>query len=108
MLHIALATIAAAGALCVAASGAAAAAPAKHTVTIADMRYEPAVLTVKKGDSVTFVNKDIFPHTATAAGQFDSRTIEPQRKWTFRAMRAGEFPYICTLHPNMKGTLKVE
>ena len=100
--------MAAAGVLCVAASSAAAAAPAKHTVTIADMRYEPAVLTVKKGDSVTFVNKDIFPHTATAAGQFDSRTIEPQKKWTYRATRAGEFPYICTLHPNMKGTLKVE
>jgi plastocyanin len=100
--------MAAAGALWVAASSAAADAPAKHTVTIADMRYEPAVLTVKKGDSVTFVNKDIFPHTATAAGQFDSRAIEPQRKWTFRATRAGEFAYICTLHPNMKGTLKVE
>jgi len=29
-------------------------------------------------------------------------------KWTYRATTAGEFPFICTLHPNMKGTLKVE
>jgi len=71
-------------------------------------RYEPALITVKKGDSVTWVNKDPFPHTVTAAGEFDSRSIAADGKWTYRATKAGEFAYICTLHPNMKGTLKVE
>ena len=98
----------AAGALCVAASSAAAGPPARHTVTIENMTFQPATLTVKKGDSVTFVNKDIFPHSATAAGQFDSKAIEPNKQWTYRAAKAGEFAYICTLHPNMKGMLKVE
>jgi plastocyanin len=70
--------------------------------------YQPAIITVKKGDSVTWVNKDPFPHTVTAAGTFDSRSIAPNGRWTYRATKAGQFDYICTLHPNMKGTLKVE
>jgi len=80
----------------------------KHTVVIENLRYEPATLTVKKGDTITWVNKDIFPHTVTAAGSFDSRDFQPGGKWTYHATKAGDFPYICTLHPNMKGTLKVE
>ena len=99
--------LAAAGALLIATSGAAAA-PAKHTVTIDGSRYEPASLVVKKGDTVTWVNKDPFPHTVTAAGKFDSKSIAANGKWTYRATKAGEFAYICTLHPNMTGTLKVE
>ena len=94
--------------LLVAVSGAVAAEPKKHTVTIENMSYAPAAITVKKGDSVTWVNKDIFPHTVTAAGAFDSREIKPNGKWTYRAAKAGELAYICTLHPGMKGTLVVE
>ena len=71
-------------------------------------RYEPAVITVKKGETVTFVNRDPFPHTVTAAGKFDSRSIAANAQWTYRASQPGEYAYICTLHPNMKGTLKVE
>ena len=71
-------------------------------------RYEPALITVKKGETVTFVNRDPFPHTVTAAGKFDSRSIAADGKWTYRATQVGEFDYICTLHPNMKGTLKVQ
>lgn len=98
----------AAATLLVAVCGALPAAAKDHTVTIADMKYAPAAITVKKGDSVTWVNKDIFPHTVTAAGAFDSREIKPNAKWVYRAKKAGDFSYICTLHPNMKGTLKVE
>ena len=86
----------------------AARAAAPHTVVIDGTQYQPAAITVKKGETVTFVNRDPFPHTVTAAGKFDSREIAANGKWTYRAATAGEFPYICTLHPNMKGTLKVE
>ena len=89
-------------------SGVAAQSPAPRTVVIDGTRYEPAAITVAKGESVTFVNKDPFPHTVTAAGKFDSREIAANGKWTYRATAAGEFPFICTLHPNMKGTLTVK
>ena len=71
-------------------------------------RYEPAAITVKRGETVTFVNRDPFPHTVTAAGKFDSGSIAANASWSFRAREAGEHAYICTLHPNMKGTIRVQ
>jgi len=86
----------------------AAANAASHTIVIEGVRYEPATLTIKRGDSVTWVNKDPYPHTATASGTFDSRSIAANRSWTFTARNAGRYDYVCTLHPNMKATLIVE
>jgi plastocyanin len=82
--------------------------PAIHTVVIDGTNYAPAILTVKRGDTVVWVNKDPFPHTVTAKGVFDSHNIAASRSWKYTARKAGEFAYICTLHPTMKGTLKVE
>ena len=106
--YIALGALAGAAGLWFAASGVAAGPSAKQTVAIEGTSYKPSTITVKKGESVTWVNKDPFPHTVTSAGAFDSKSIAANGKWTFRTTKAGEFPYICTLHPNMKGTIKVE
>jgi len=84
------------------------AAPAKHTVTIEAVKYDPPTLTVRQGDTVTWINKDPYPHTVTAKGAFDSKEIGADRKWTYVARKPGRYDYICTLHPNMKGTLVVE
>jgi plastocyanin len=91
-----------------AAAGAFAADAPRATVTMEAVRYEPATLAVKRGATVSFVNKDPFPHTVTAAGRFDSKEIGAGKTWKYVARRAGRFDYICTLHPNMKGTLVVE
>jgi len=88
--------------------GAVRAAPAAHTVTIENMQFNPPTLAVKRGDRVTWVNKDLFPHTATAARAFDSRAIAPNATWTWRAGASGRHDYVCTLHPTMKATLVVE
>jgi plastocyanin len=86
----------------------AAAKPVTHTVIIDGVKYEPEALTVKRGDTVIWVNKDPFPHTVTAAGVFDSHSIAVGGSWRYVARKAGDYVYTCTLHPNMKGTLKVE
>jgi plastocyanin len=88
--------------------GATTALAAQHTVTIDGLKYVPETLTVKPGDTVTWVNKDPFPHTVTAPGKFDSRGIPADGKWKYVARKAGRYDYICTLHPNMKATLVVE
>lgn len=89
--------------------GDAVAAPAtSHTVVIEGVKYEPETLTVKRGDTITWVNKDPFPHTVTAKGAFDSHEIAAGKSWKFTARKAGEYAYVCTLHPNMKATLKVD
>ena len=85
------------------------AASTTHTIVIADMKYAPESLTVKPGDTIVWVNKDFFPHTATAADKsFDSRDIGTNKSWKYVAGKKGAFPYICTLHPTMKGTLIVK
>lgn len=77
-------------------------------MTIDGSAYAPSTITVRKGDTVTWVNKDPFPHTVTAAGKFDSKAIAANGRWSYRATAAGEFEYTCTYHPNMKGVIKVQ
>ena len=79
-----------------------------HTVTIENMRFVPQTLIVKRGDRVLWVNKDLFPHTATAADGFDSHGIAPDASWTYVTREPGRYAYGCTLHPTMKATLVVE
>jgi plastocyanin len=84
------------------------AAGTKHTVAIDGVKYDPPTVTVKRGDTVTWTNKDPFPHTVTAQGAFDSKEIAADGKWSYVARKPGRYDYICTLHPNMKATLVVE
>jgi len=80
-----------------------------HTVAIEATSFQPATLTVKVGEGVVWANKDPFPHTATSqAAGFDSHAIPPGKSWRFTPKTKGEFAYICTLHPTMKATLRVE
>lgn len=78
-----------------------------HTVLIEGLQFSPAILEAKVGDTVLWVNKDPFPHTATAAGSFDSRSIGAGRSWRFKLKARGSFDYLCTLHPGMKARLLV-
>jgi plastocyanin len=98
--------------LCVGMEAAAGEAPTKstdHTIVIDSVRFEPQALTLKIGDTVTWVNKDPFPHTATSqVGGFDSREIAPGQSWQYTMTKPGVFPYVCALHPTMKATLTVQ
>jgi plastocyanin len=82
--------------------------PAAHIVTIDGLQFMPATLTVRRGDRVTWMNKDLFPHTATGPkGTFDSASIPAGGSWSFVAGQAGTFTYTCAFHPTMKATLTV-
>jgi plastocyanin len=82
---------------------------ATHTVVIENMRFSPEELTVKRGDRVVWVNKDLFPHTATAGSKaFDSGAIPAEKSWTYVATAAGRYIYQCSYHPGMKATLIVQ
>jgi plastocyanin len=80
-----------------------------HTVVVENMQYNPAQLRVRRGDRIVWMNRDLFPHTATAASHaFDSGSIAADASWTYVASRAGEYAYGCTFHPTMKGTIEVQ
>ena len=82
--------------------------PQTHTIAIEGMRFNPETLTVHRGDRIVWHNKDLVPHTATAVGAFDSKSIAANEAWTYVAHQTGMLAYTCSFHPTMKGTLKVQ
>ncbi|MBE0543077.1 MAG: cupredoxin domain-containing protein [Verrucomicrobia bacterium] len=76
-------------------------------VSMRNLQYYPATIEVKKGDVVEWKNDDLVPHTATAAS-FDSGTIASGQSWRHTFTDAGNFPYVCTFHPQMKGIVIVK
>jgi len=81
---------------------------ATHVVTVEGMKFEPATVHVKMGDSVVWRNNDLVPHTVTAEGKFDSGQIAAGKSWTWTAKARGQNNYVCTYHPEMKGSVVVE
>src|SRR5687768_1985633 len=79
------------------------------------MKFEPAEVTAPAGADValTFENQSTVPHNLTFQAPIDVATatiVAPGASETveFAAPDAGEYPFVCTLHPGMDGTLIVE
>src|SRR4051812_4246391 len=86
------------------------AAPKKqmHAVTIDDMKFQRADVTVTVGDSVEWTNNDDRDHNVTAKdGSFKSPNLSNGATYKFTFKKAGKFAYGCSLHPRMKGTVTV-
>ncbi|HVO90037.1 MAG TPA: plastocyanin/azurin family copper-binding protein [Casimicrobiaceae bacterium] len=78
-------------------------------MTLEGVGFVPDTLSVRRGDTIVWVNKDPFPHTVTDThGAFDSGSIGAGRSWRYTAAQSGRFAYVCTFHPNMKATLDVQ
>jgi plastocyanin len=82
-------------------------APLVLHVAMKNMKFSPATIEIKKGNTVEWKNDDITPHTATSAA-FDSGSIASDAGWRHTFTQAGSFPYYCTFHPEMKGTVVVK
>jgi plastocyanin len=79
------------------------------TVRIAmqDLEIAPAEASAKVGDTVEWVNKDIFVHSATARnGDWDVE-LPPNKTGTVVLKKPGVIDYYCRYHPNMKAKLTV-
>ena len=88
-----------------------AAAPAADgvvVVSIVDFAFEEAALSVPVGTTVRWVNDDAFDHTVVAADDsFESETMDSGDTFEFTFTTAGEFPYVCGIHPSMLATVTV-
>ena len=83
-------------------------AAASATVSIRDFSFAPRSVTVNVGDSVTWTNAGPTDHTATASdGSFDTGTLSKGRSASHTFAKAGTFAYVCSIHPNMHGSVKV-
>lgn len=79
-------------------------------VRIKGFKFIPADVKVPAGATVTVINEDSAPHTLTATEgyAFDTGTIEGGASGTFTApSKPGSYPFFCSVHPEMKGTLVV-
>ena len=80
-----------------------------HDVDITAKGFQPARITIKPGDTVTWSNGDARDHTVTASnGSFSSGNIKSGGRFSFRFAKPGTYPYSCSLHPRMKGTVVVQ
>lgn len=72
-----------------------------NEIQASSMLFGPNAFTVKAGTTVTWVNRDAFPHTVTStdAGGFDSGIMQANARFTHTFNTAGTFQYVCTLHP---------
>ncbi|MCC6316928.1 MAG: hypothetical protein IT361_04475 [Gemmatimonadaceae bacterium] len=76
---------------------------------ISGLAFHPAELNVAVGDTVVWVNRDIFPHTATASGAsgWDTGTLAEGMSGRVVVSDGAELSYRCSLHPTMQGRLIV-
>lgn len=84
-------------------------------VTIVNFAFTPAHITVKKGTTVTWTNKDSAAHTVTedhggtADGDpgLESKGLTQGESYSAAFNKAGTFTYHCSIHPGMTGTVTV-
>jgi len=77
-------------------------------VEIVDFAYDPDPVTIEENGKVIWQNEDSAPHTATADdGSFDTGTLEEGKRGSETFKEAGSYPYICSIHPDMTGTVEV-
>jgi plastocyanin len=76
-------------------------------ILIENLAISPAEASAKVGDTIEWVNKDIFAHTATARNGDWDVTIQPKKTATSVLKKAGTVEYYCRFHPNMKATLTI-
>ena len=78
-------------------------------VKIANFTFEPPVLTVKVGTTVTWVNDDDIPHLVSEKdGKFRSSALDTNETFSETFKDAGTIEYFCVLHPHMTGKIVVE
>ena len=83
------------------------AAAATLQITMENLVISPAEAAAKVGDTIEWINKDVFVHTATARnGDFDIN-MPAKKTVTSVLKKAGTTEYYCRFHPNMKAKLTV-
>ena len=92
-------------------AGASPASAGSAEVALKNFAFAPAVLTVKPGTEIVWVNEDNDVHAIKSADQpaaFQSPAMQKGDKFSFVLSKAGNYKYICLLHPQMVGTIVVK
>jgi plastocyanin len=89
--------------------------PAESTTTngavaMKNIAFDPAEITVKVGEKITWTNEESVDHDVAAVdgADFESDTFGKGGTYDFTPKKAGTIKYECTLHPGMDGTITVQ
>lgn len=91
--------------------------PGNHTVVVTFDGFSPSTITIKQGETISFINKGDDDHWPASDGhpvhdnypQFDSkRPIRPGGSWTFKFDKVGKWGYHDHLYPGSRGSVIVE
>jgi plastocyanin len=78
-------------------------------IRIDNFNFGPETLTVPTNTTVTWVNKDDVPHViASNDGLFKSKALDTDDKYSLTFIKAGTYPYYCSVHPKMVGKIVVQ
>lgn len=86
--------------------------PAAGSVDIKTFMFQPDPVRVKAGTEVTWTNTDDILHTVTSGkrgkttGEFDKK-VNLNDKFSYTFDKPGTYPYVCTIHMGMDGTVIV-
>ncbi len=81
--------------------------PGKFAITIKGFAFAPANVTISKGTTVTWTQKDSgITHTVTGS-DFDSGKLTQGQTFNYTFNNTGKFNYSCSFHPNMTGNITV-
>lgn len=80
----------------------------EHTIEITGFVFVPATINAKSGDTITWINRDIVPHTATGeGGSWDTGSINVNESKSLVVTADMVSDYFCRFHPTMKGSVDV-
>ena len=86
------------------------AAAATQQVMMQDYAFSPAALTVRVGDTVTWMQHDQAPHdvvTTSAPVAFRSPQLSAGQSWSYTFSQPGTYQYYCSVHPDMRASVTV-
>ena len=73
-----------------------------HVIEITGLKFVPEVVDVQPGDTITWVNRDIVPHTATSNdGSWDTGTLAKNESKSLVVSDEMASAYFCKFHPSM-------
>ena len=79
-----------------------------YTVDISNFAFNPSELTIKIGDTITWINQDSVQHTITFDSGLDSGILSKGQNYPHTFDKAGAYTYHCKIHPSMKGKVIVK
>lgn len=78
-------------------------------VKIDNYSFGPRTLTVAVGTTVTWINHDDDAHRVVSTDDvFKSKVLDTNEKFSYTFTQIGTYPYFCSIHPKMTGTVAVK